>query len=75
MVKLSSYNYIFLFFESVLTVDDEWLMVQIQKKSIPFCLVRSKVDSEVNSNKGRKVSEKGTLLKIRETIKDSHLRI
>ena len=71
MVNLSSYNYIFLFFESVLTEDDEWLMVQIQKKSIPFCLVRSKVDSEVNSNKGRKVSEKGTLLKIRETIKDS----
>ena len=71
MVKLSSYNYIFLFFESVLTVDDEWLMVQIQKKRIPFCLVRSKVDNEVNSDKGRKFGEKGTLLKIRQTIKDS----
>ena len=71
MAKLSSYNYILLFFESVLTVDDEWLMVQIQKKGIPFCLVRSKVDNEVNSNKGRKVGEKDTLLQIRQTIKDS----
>ena len=71
MVKLSSYNYIFLFFESVLTVGDEWLMVQIQKKRIPFCLVRSKVDNEVNSDTGRKFGEKGTLLKIRQTIKDS----
>jgi hypothetical protein len=26
MAKLTSYNYIFLFFESVLTVDDEWLI-------------------------------------------------
>jgi ribosome biogenesis GTPase A len=32
MAKLTSYNYIFLFFESVLTVDDEWLMAQIQKR-------------------------------------------
>ena len=71
MAKLSSYNYILLFFESVLTVDDEWLMAQIQKKGIPFCLVRSKVDNEVNSNKGRKVGEKDTLLQIRQTIKDS----
>ena len=71
MVNLSSYNYIFIFFESVLTEDDGWLMVQIQKKNIPFCLVRSKVDSDVNSDKGRKVGEKGTLLKIRQRIKYS----
>ena len=71
MVNLSSYNYIFLFFESVLTEDDGWLMAQIQKKGIPFCLVRSKVDSEVNSKQGRKVGEKGTLLQIRQKIQDS----
>jgi isocitrate lyase len=41
------------------------------KKGIPFCLVRSKVDNEVNSNKGRKVGERDTLLQIRQTIKDS----
>ena len=34
-------------------------------------VVRSKVDNEVNSNKGRKVGEKGTLLQIRQTIKES----
>ena len=71
MVKLSSYNYIFLFFDSVLSVDDEWLMVQIQKKRIPFCLVRSKVDNDVKSDKGITFGEKDTLLKIRQRIKDS----
>lgn len=71
MVNLTSYNYIFLFFESVLTEDDGWLMVQMQKKGIPFCLIRSKVDNEINSDNGRKVGEKGTLLQIRQTIKDS----
>jgi hypothetical protein len=60
------------FSEALLTLfeteDDEWLIVQIQKKSIPFCLVRSKVDKEVDSKNGRKVGEKGTLLQIRHTI-------
>ena len=70
MVNLSSYNYILLIFESVLTQDDEWLMAQMQKKSIPFCLVRTKVDNEVNSQRGRKIGEKGTLLLIRQHIKD-----
>jgi hypothetical protein len=46
-------------------------MEQIQKKRIPFCLVRSKVDNDVNSDKGRKVGEKGTLLQIRQRIKYS----
>ena len=71
MVNLSSYNYIFIFFESVLTEEDEWLTVQIQEKGIPFCLVRSKVDKDVESYKGRQIGEKGVLLKIREKIKDS----
>ena len=36
MANLTSYNYIFLFFESVLTEDDEWLMVQIPKNGSPI---------------------------------------
>ena len=71
MVNLSSYNYIFIFFEPVLTEDDEWVTVQIQEKGIPFCLVRSKVDKDVESTEGRQIGEKGVLLKIREKIKDS----
>jgi hypothetical protein len=38
------------------------------KKGIPFCLVRSKVDNEVNSNKGRKVGERDNLLQIRQEL-------
>ena len=71
MVNLSEYSYIFIFFESVLTEDDEWLAIQIQEKGIPFCLVRSKVDKDVESHKGIQIGEKGTLLKIRQKIKDS----
>ena len=40
MVNLSEFSYIFIFLESVLTEDDEWLTIQIQEKGIPFCLVR-----------------------------------
>ena len=40
MVNLSEYSFIFIFFESVLTEDSEWLTIQIQEKGIPFCLVR-----------------------------------
>ena len=69
MVNLSEYHYILIFFESVLTEDDEWLTVQIQEKGIPFCLVRSKVDKDVESTEGRQIGEKGVLLKIREKIK------
>ena len=71
MVNLSEYSYILIFFESVLTDGDEWLTVQIQEKGIPFCLIRSKVDKDVESYKGRQIGEKGVLLKIREKIKDS----
>ena len=71
IVNLSSYNYIFFFFESVLTEDDEWLTVQIQKKGIPFCLVRSKIDNKVMSDKGRQIGEGGILLQIRQYMKDS----
>jgi len=49
MVNLSSYNYIFIFFEPILTEDDEWVTIQIQEKGIPFCLVRPKVDKDVES--------------------------
>jgi hypothetical protein len=51
MVNLSDYSYIFIFFESVLTEGDQWLTIQIQEKGIPFCLVRSKVDKDVESRK------------------------
>ena len=71
LVNLASYDYIYMFFESVLTEDDEWLMVHIQSKRIPFCLIRSKVDNEVNSANGKNIGETGTLLQIHQTIKDS----
>ena len=71
MVNLSEFSYIFIFFESVLSEDDEWLTIQIQEKGIPFCLVRSKVDKDVKSKHGKQIGEKGTLLKIRKKIKDS----
>jgi hypothetical protein len=45
--------------------------VQIQEMGIPFCLIRSKVDKDVESPEGRQIGEKGVLLKIRENIKDS----
>jgi hypothetical protein len=71
MVNLSEYHYILIFFESVLTEDDEWLTVQIQEKGIPFCLVRSKIDQDVECYKGKQIGEKGVLLKIRQKIIDS----
>ena len=71
MVNLSEYPYILIFFESVLTEDDEWLTVQIQENGIPFCLVRSKIYQDVESYKGKQIGEKGVLLKIRQTIIDS----
>ena len=58
MVNLSEYHYILIFFESVLTEDDEWLTVQIQEKGIPFCLVRSKIDQDVECYKGKQIGEK-----------------
>ena len=71
MVNLSEYSYIFIFFEPVLTEEDKWLVVQIQKKGIPFCLVRSKVDTSVESRKEIEIGEAGTLLHIRTKIKHS----
>jgi len=71
MVNLSEYSYIFIFFSSVPSEDDEWLMKKIQEKDIPFCLVRSKIDQDVNCHKGKQIGEKGVLLQIRQIINDS----
>lgn len=71
MVNFSEYSYIFIFLSSVPSENDDWLIKNIQEKDIPFCLVRSKIDQDVDSNKGKQIGEKGVLQKIRQKIKDS----
>ena len=71
MVNLSEYNCVFIFFSSVPGEDDKWLMEQIQEKGISFCLVRSNIDQDVKSHKGRQIGEKSVLLQIRQKINNS----
>lgn len=45
--KLCKYDYLMLFFDTVLCQDDLWAMHQIMKLEKPFSLVRSKLDEDV----------------------------
>lgn len=57
-----------IFFVSVPTPEDEWLVGQLQKAKIPFCFVRTKLDIDIENGKRMGKNEKTVLKDIMDTI-------
>lgn len=67
-VKILEYDMFIIFFVSVPTPEDEWLVGQLQKAKIPFCFVRTKLDIDIENGKRMGKNEKTVLKDIMDTI-------
>ena len=48
-MKISDYDFFFVFFDGVLGEDDLWLIRELRRLGKPFSLVRSKIDVDINN--------------------------
>ena len=48
-MKISDYDFFFIFFNNVLGEDDIWLVGELRKLGKPFALVRSKIDIDIDN--------------------------
>ena len=48
-MKISDYDFFFIFFDNVLGEDEVWLVRELRKLGKPFFLVRSKIDTVIES--------------------------
>ena len=46
-MKISYYDFVFIFFNNVLSEDDIWLVGELRRLGKPFSLVRSKIDRDI----------------------------
>ena len=46
-MKISDYDFVFIFFDKVLSEDDLWLAGELRKMGKPFALVRSMIDNDI----------------------------
>lgn len=64
-VRLQEYDYIFVFFDTVLCEDDLWITQQLIRLRKSFCLVRSKVDLDVKEGTKEGIDEQTVLANLR----------
>lgn len=67
-VNTSEYDMFIIFFTSVPTTDDEWLVKQLREANIPFCFVKTKLDQDIENGKQMGKSKLEVLADIKNTI-------
>lgn len=67
-VDINKYDMVIIFFATVPTTDDEWLVGQLQEAKIPFCFVRTKLDQDIENGKRMGKSKKTVLNDIKNAI-------
>ena len=48
-MKISDYDFFFIFFNNVLSEDEKWLVGELCKLGKPFALVRTKIDIDIDN--------------------------
>lgn len=75
-MKLHEYDYFFVFFDKVLEEVDLWVAEQLIKMRKPFCLVRSKLDKDVEDGNEQEIDGKTVISNLRteilNTINNNH---
>ncbi|XP_052086703.1 T-cell-specific guanine nucleotide triphosphate-binding protein 2-like [Mytilus californianus] len=70
-MKVSEYDYFFIFFDTVLCEDDIWIASQLLKLGKSFSFVRSKIDKDVKHGLENNETEEEVLTRIREIFKST----
>ncbi|VDI44724.1 Hypothetical predicted protein [Mytilus galloprovincialis] len=67
-VNISEYDMFIIFFTSVPTTEDEWLVTKLQEGNIPFCFVKTKLDQDIENGKERNENKEFVLARIKSAI-------
>lgn len=67
-MALYDYDYFFIFFDKVIGEDDYWVVTQLKELGKKFCLVRSKIDEDINNAKYDGADENDVIPSIRQKI-------
>ena len=67
-INISDYQFFLIFFDSVLCEDDVWLVNELRKLGKPFSLVRSKIDTDIESATYHGKTQKMIISEIRNNI-------
>ncbi|XP_071177712.1 T-cell-specific guanine nucleotide triphosphate-binding protein 2-like [Mytilus edulis] len=70
-MKIADYDFIFIFFEYVITEDMLWLVGEFKKLGKPYCLVRSKMDQDIKNGERENVDSEMVIRRIRQKIEKS----
>jgi uncharacterized protein (DUF697 family) len=70
-MKISDYDFLFVFFDNVLSEDDLWLVRELGKLGKPFSLVRSKIDVDINNATFDYRDKEVIIQEIRREIEDA----
>ena len=68
-MKISDYNFVFIFFDNVLSEDEVWLVGELRKMGKPFSLVRSKIDIDIDNARYDGKDQKMIIPEIKGKIK------
>lgn len=68
IVNISSFDIFIIFFTSVPTPEDDWLVKQLQNARKPFCFARTKLDQDIENGKRKGENEITVLGNIKDAI-------
>ena len=68
-MKISDYDFVFIFFNNVVSEDETWLVRELRKMGKPFALVRSKIDVDIDNAKNDSKDLKMIMPEIKGKIK------
>lgn len=70
-MKISDYDFIFIFIDKVINEDTFWLVNEIYNLGKPFCFVRSKIDEDIKSAERENIDTKLVIPTIRRKIEEA----
>lgn len=70
-MKICDYDFIFIFFDKVISEDNLWLVGELDKLGIPFSFVRSKIDEDIANGKRDNMDEESVISCIRDKVNRS----
>lgn len=70
-MRICDYDFVFIFFDKVITEYDLWLVGELDKLGKPYCFVRSKIDQDIKNAERENMDKESVIYKIKKKITTS----